>query len=159
MTPTTPSRTGFSDSLRQNPAVEELRRAAREYAAAQVSGRFTKLTDNLENVAETGNVSFIGEAAKRIGGRASPVKTRIMGTATQVKAKVGGPGGKKLRSFFGRGRAEVEAEDDEPPAAGEEPQEEESEEPEAEVAESEESEGRRTRSLKNLRLSRRARRA
>jgi uncharacterized membrane protein len=111
MTTTTSSRPGFAESLRQSPAVEELRKAAEQYAAAQVGRvadkageRLGKLTGNLENIAETGKLGFVGETGKRIAGGDSPLKAGLMSAATQLKDKVGGQLGQKVKSLFGRGR-------------------------------------------------------
>jgi hypothetical protein len=148
-------RAGLVDALQQSAAVEELRKAAGQYAAAQtgrvvdkVGDRLGKLTDDLDKVAETGSLGFVGETGRRIAGRASPVKAGAVGAMMQVKDKVGGRLGEKVKSRFGRGsggsgQPETEAAEEQP----EEPQAEAEEEREQPAAEAEEREEEATREL------------
>jgi uncharacterized membrane protein len=98
-----PREGGLTGTLRQSPAVGRLQEAAKGYATAQagrvldgVGDRVGRLTQNLEKVAESGDLSFAGEAGKRVLAGASPLKAGLAGAGSKLKDR--------LASLFGGGR-------------------------------------------------------
>jgi uncharacterized membrane protein len=97
------SSTGFLESLRQSPATKHLTEQARGLAQAQagkLSGamteRLSSATKALGDVGESGQLSFVGEGAKRMLQGQSPLKSAIgaatSGITDKAKNLFGGKG-------------------------------------------------------------------